>query len=425
MGSQQFLRAATRVSIGALFVGALTLSACGTSSSGSNANKALKIGTELPVSSTDAAQGLPTQYGVDLAVSQNKDLGNGYTLSVVNKNDEGASGADGTIGASNIQQLEADPQVMAVVGPFNSGVAKSEIPIVNKQTLVLISPSNTNPGLTLQQYAASRGINFELLHPAGKPNAYFRIPANDIVQGKADADIALSAPINAKTAFVVDDNTVYGKGLADYISTAFTAGGGKLVGDRSSISKDQASSVAGPLADKIKSLNPDVVFFGGVNEQGGGVLKKALFDKGYTKPLVGGDGIADDPSWITTAGSGASNTYGTVAAPDISTLTSGAAAKFKSDYTTFVAGKPSNDLIPYSAQSYDAAMLEITAIKNVIASGKPVTRLAVRDEVAKIKYTGVTGSISFDANGDNASTLFSVYTVNDSGKWVYLKQVNG
>ncbi len=130
----------------AVALSSLGLAACG--SSGGSTSKALKLGTELPVSGTDAAVGLPTQYGVDLAVQQNKDLGNGYTLDVSHKNDVGTSGPDGSIGAANIQQLISDASVMAIVGPFNSGVAKQEIPTVNKNTIVAISPTNTNPGLT-------------------------------------------------------------------------------------------------------------------------------------------------------------------------------------------------------------------------------------------------------------------------------------
>ena len=83
---------------------------------------------------------------------------------------------------------------MGIVGPFNSGVAKAEIPIVNAAGgPVLISPTNTNPGLTLSQYATANGINFAKLHPAGKPDYYFRIPGNDVAQGKADAEVALSS----------------------------------------------------------------------------------------------------------------------------------------------------------------------------------------------------------------------------------------
>jgi len=403
----------------AVALSSLGLAACGTSGGGSG-NKALKIGTEFPVSGTDAAVTLPAQYGVDLAVQQNKDLGSGYTLDVVHKNDEGTSGADPSIGAANIQQLIADSSVVAAVGPFNSGVAKQEIPIVNKNTFVLISPTNTNPGLTKQEFAEANGINFELLHPAGKPEAYFRLAGTDDVQGKVDADIALAAPLSATTAYVIDDNTTYGKGLAKVFTTEFTSHGGSIAGS-TSITPDQVSNLP-QLATTIVGKNPGVVFYGGVTSGGGGALKKDLVEKGGNMPLVGGDGIADDPAWLTTAGAAAVNTYGTVAAPDISGLTSATAQSF---ITAYKAAFPGKDLLPYSAAAYDAAMIEITAIKNLIKAGKDVTRSAVRDEVAGISYDGVTGHLAFDANGDNSGQkVFSVYGVGTNSKWAFVRIVN-
>jgi branched-chain amino acid transport system substrate-binding protein len=390
-----------------------------------SAGGALVIATELPVVGTDASVGLPTQYGVDLAVSQNKDLGGGYTLSVQNENYAGANGPDTGIATTSVTKLVNDSKVIAAVGPFNSGIAKVTIPISNNAGLVFISPANTNPGLTKKQYAEANSINFDTLHPAGKPNAYFRVPGTDDVQGKVDAQIAFQT-LGCKSVFVVDDNSVYGKGLADFFTTNFTSDGGKTVGSRQSITAQQVSNLS-TLADTIKNANPDVVFYGGITSGGGGALKKALVDKGFTRPMVGGDGIASDDNFLTTAGADAAvGTWGSVAAPDLSALSSAAATKFTTDYKAFVTGKPNNTLYPYSAMAYDCAMIEITAIKNVIASGQPVTRDAVRAEVQKANYAGVTGQISFDANGDNAGPkVFSIYAVDSSKKWGYKTQING
>ncbi|MGH2514129.1 MAG: branched-chain amino acid ABC transporter substrate-binding protein [Ktedonobacterales bacterium] len=409
--------------VSAVVIGAtLALSAlagCGTGGSSGTTNKALKIATEFPVSGGDAADTIPAQNGVDLAVMQNASLGNGYTLSVVHKDDEGSNGADPSIGATNVQSLINDQSVVGIVGPFNSGVAVAEIPLVNAAGIVEVSPTNTNPGLTLQQYAQQYSINFSKLHPSSSKEYYFRIPANDVTQGKVDAELALQT-LNAKTAFIVDDNTAYGKGLADFFTQTFTSEGGTTVGTRTSIQQSQVANL-GSLATTIKSANPDVVFYGGVTSQGGAALKLDLTQQNYTKPMVGGDGIADDPGFIKTAGQGAVGTYGTVAAPDVSSLTSSAAQTFA---TAYKAQFPSAALLPYSAQAYDAAMIEITAIKNLIAAGKDVTRSNIRDQVAGISYPGVTGTISFDANGDNAGQkVFSVYQVDQTGKWVFLKQV--
>jgi branched-chain amino acid transport system substrate-binding protein len=412
------LSAIMKGSVAALFVLSLSLAACG--GGGGSSGGVIKIATDLPVSGTDASNGLPTQYGADLAASQNTDLGGGYTLQIVHKNYEGTSGADASIGAADIRALLADPQVMAVVGPFNSSVAVAEIPIATNGHLVLMSPANTNPGLTLEQFASARGINFAQLHPAGSKIYYFRTPANDYIQGKVDAQIAMGAPINAKSAFVIDDSTTYGAGLASYFTTWFKQDGGTIVGSHSIT--PQEVSTFNSLAATIAAAKPNVVYYGGVVSQGGGALKKALVTAGYTGPVVSGDGIAADPSWITTAGaSAAGNTVGTVAAPDPGSLTSADATAFKSAYTAFVAGKQDNDLLPYSAAAYACATIEIDAIKAIIKSGKAPTREAIRDYIAGNTFPTVIGDISFDANGDNAGAkVFSVYAVSSDGtKWEY------
>ena len=419
---RKHLRGLSKALVVASFAMVLTTAGCGGSSStggsGGGGNKNLKIATEFPVSGTDASATIPAQNGVDLAVSQ-ASLPNGYTLTVVHKNDEGASGADASIGAANVHDLVSDSSVIGIVGPFNSSVAKAEIPVVNNAGgPVLISPTNTNPGLTIEQYASANGIVFSVLHPAGKPDYYFRIPANDVAQGKADATIALSPQVNGKTAYVIDDNTTYGKGLADYFTQAYQAGGGQVKG-RQSVTPQQVSSFP-QLATTIKNSGAAIVFYAGVTSQGGGALKKDLVAAGFNGFMVGGDGIAQDPGWLTTAGSAAVGTVATIAAPDTSALNNSAAQAFISAYK---AKFPSADLTAYSAQAYDAANIEIQAIKNVIASGKAVTRSAVRDEVAKISYQGVTGNISFDANGDNTSGLFSVYAVDQTGKWVFQQEI--
>jgi branched-chain amino acid transport system substrate-binding protein len=323
--------------------------------------------------------------------------------------------------------LVNDPAVMAVVGPFNSGVAAAEMPIVNSSGgPVLISPANTNPGLTLQEFAAPRGFDWNKLHPAGKPDYYFRIPANDFVQGQVETQVALSSQVNCHKAFIIDDNTAYGKGLADYFTTHYTQAGGTTVGSRTSITPDQVSTFP-QLATTVKSSGADCTFYGGVTSQGGAALKKALVAAGYNGPMISGDGIAADPGWISTAGAAAVGSIATTPAPDPSTLTSSDATKFKSDYTAYVQGKSNNDLIPYSAYGYVAALIEITAIKSLINANKAVTRLAVRDEIAKIQYSGITGNVSFDANGDNAGAkVFAVYAVapTDPTKWAYQTTIN-
>jgi ABC-type branched-subunit amino acid transport system substrate-binding protein len=69
------------------------------------------------------------------------------------------------------------------------------------------------------------------------------------------------------------------------------------------------------------------------------------------------------------------------------------------------------------------AMVVITAIWQLIRAGQPVTRSALIDAVQHIQYSGVTGAISFDTNGDISHSVFSVYGVKN-GTWGFLQQVS-
>jgi branched-chain amino acid transport system substrate-binding protein len=401
-----------------VFLLVVGLAACGNTPASNLKGGTVCIGTEFPTTGTDGSEGQPAENGVDLAVKQNSDLGSGFKLEVRNFNDVAPTTGlhDPPTGAQNVQQMLTTTCILAFVGPFNSGVAGAEIPVAASAGLAMISPANTNPGLTLSQYSTQYGFNYDNLHPAGKPNVYFRIPANDVTQGKVDADYALNT-LNAKNVYVVDDTEAYGKGLADFFELEFKAKGGNDLG-RDEISAKNASQLPA-LAAKIVAAKPDAVFYGGVTSEGGGLLKAQLVQAGFTGPMVGGDGIAEDSAFLTQAGSAANDTHGTVAAPDLSTFTAGAQLKFVNDYKAQFNADPG----PYSANSYDAAMIEITAIKNLIKAGTQPTRSTVLSAIAGIHYTGVTGQISFDEHGDNAGNkVFSIYKV-DAGKWVFVTSV--
>lgn len=424
-----------RFVIFALGVAALTvaLGACGTTTGNTAAklcNGQIEIGTELPTSGTDGSEGIPAQNGVQLAVSQAK-LPGGYTLSLITHDDVSnltqPPKHDADKGAKNVADMAADKCILGFVGPFNSSVAKKEVPVSESKGLVMISPANTNPGLTIYAAAKPNGYDWSVLHPKQPADGssvppgteyYFRIPGNDIAQGTVDADLTVDT-LGAKKVYVVDDAEVYGQGIANYFEQELAKKGGTKLGRDSIVSTDNAQIVA--LAQRIAATHPDAVFYGGVTVGGGGTLKAQLVQAGYNGPLVGGDGIVLDDAYLSQAGAAADGTYASNGAPDQSSYgAAGGGAKYVADYK---AAFPGQSLGAYSANSFDAANVIITAITNVINSGKTLTRAAVRDAVQNIHYVGVTGTISFDIHGDNSGGgVWSLYQVK-GGKWVFLKEV--
>jgi branched-chain amino acid transport system substrate-binding protein len=121
----------------------------------------------------------------------------------------------------------------------------------------------------------------------------------------------------------------------------------------------------------------------------------------------------------------------------VDTTTSQSAATFRQQYATAF---PSDPINVYSAASYDSANILIQAIKTALAKGaKPPTnssdsatattfRQAVIAAVQGISYSGITGTQSFDTNGDTNLKIISIYKMglNSSGKpdWLYEAAVN-
>src|SRR5947207_8680838 len=170
-----------------LLLSMLVACGSGTTGSGSSApastgSTVIKVATDLPVTGGDASIGKSTENGAHLAVDQanaRKTIP-GYTLQFDPQDDVGVGGVhDPAKGANNITSLIGDALVAGVVGPFNSNVALTEMPIANNAPIALISPSNTNPCLTKRgESVGCTGANDQVpkLRPTGRVT-YFRLAA--------------------------------------------------------------------------------------------------------------------------------------------------------------------------------------------------------------------------------------------------------
>jgi branched-chain amino acid transport system substrate-binding protein len=300
------------------------------------------------------------------------------------------------------------------------------MPVANQAPIVLISPSNTNQCLT--QEGADIGCSgaqdkVPTLRPTGK-TTYFRIATTDDHQGAVLADF-LYQKKGYKTAYVVDDTTVYGVGLADIFVKEWKKLGGTIVGNRES--KQKSNDYGGTIAN-IKSAHPDVVFFGGTDSQGGTQLRQQLQNDSGTAnlPFAGGDGI-QNTAFAQTVGTKGGPTFASVAKVNETVLPS-AKAFMESYNKTYGADQYG----AYSAGGYDCMKIVLAAIKRAIdsgaktpkdsndAAGAKTFRQAVIDAMMKTDYDGVTGHHTFDKNGDTSNKVISIYQIADvNGKSDY------
>jgi branched-chain amino acid transport system substrate-binding protein len=413
---------AHRASIAALLTLALA-AGCSNSSGGSSSTSSgtsgsssvaqgnvIKIGADLPISGADASDGVPTKHGVELAVieANKRNLVPGFTLQADVLDDAVNGVHDPNQGAKNIQAFASDSAVLGIVGPFNSNVAKAEIPLTNSLGIALISPSNTNPDLTKGPSALElRRTNPQLI-------TYFRVCATDDVQGPVGADYAYKDR-GLRKAYLIDDNETYGRGVADAWGKEFTADGGTVLA-HDHITKGQQDFHA--LLTRAQGVNPDVLFYGGTTSTGGGLVRKQMGDSGMASvAYFGADGIRN-AEFLRVAGATADNVYGTVAAVNASTIPE--AKSFLADYQA----QFNQPVGSYSAAGYTSAMVIIQAIAKAVKDngGKMPSRDDVLTNLRSVKqFDSIMGPFAFDGNGDTTNKIISIYGA-QKDVWIFLTQ---
>ncbi len=354
------------------------------------------IGVGAPLTDGAVALGQGMVRGTKLAVAQAnesqelKDLG--ITLEVVEGDDKG----DPTTGGNVATQFVSNPNLVGVMGHLNSGVTRVAVKIYNQGNVLQVSPANTAVDLTQM----------------GMAN-YFRVCANDAVQGPAAADHAFSVA-GFKKAFVVDDSTPYGEGLASEWAKKFEANGGTVAGTEKTGDKDTDFKA---LVSTIKAKDVDIVYYGGIYNAGA-LLSKQLKEGGVKVPFMAGDGCYD-PEFIKLAG--AANAEGDLCTSiglPVDQLPK--AQEFKDAYA---AQFPGEAIAAYDAYSFDAAQTIINAIVKVateMGADKLTTTEGKQAIIAATKATnfeGVTGNVSFDEIGDTTNKVVTVYVVKN-GEWV-------
>jgi branched-chain amino acid transport system substrate-binding protein len=294
--------------------------------------------------------------------------------------------------ATNARKMVSDKDVVGALGPEMSGAGKAMTPILSQGGLATITMSSTNPDITNPKFAAQYA-------PMGKP-VYFRTVTTDAFQGPNMANF-FAEKLNVKSVYVLDDSGAFGVGVADTFQAQAEKKSIKVLG-RDRLDPKAADYTA--ILTKIKSLNPDAIYFGGVS-QAGVKLAKQAYDI-IPKVIKGGPDGMTSSELLTGAGFPAvEGWYTTIAAPHLVDDT--AAAQFVSTFKGQFGIAPDD----YSITAYDAALVMIDAVKRVAATGKPVTREAVQAALMTAKVPSLQGVISFDKYGDLADRTVSVFHI--------------
>jgi branched-chain amino acid transport system substrate-binding protein len=145
-----------------------------------------------------------------------------------------------------------------------------------------------------------------------------------------------------------------------------------------------------------------VVYFGGIYDQGG-VLLKQMREKSIAATFMGPDGL-DSSEFVRIAQGAAVGAYYTTVAGPVDQYP--AAAAFAKAFAARFQRQPES----FALYAYDSANVLIAALKELTrqAPGKLPTRVDVCTAVRQIRHPGITGLIEFDGKGDRKKSDYYV-----------------
>jgi branched-chain amino acid transport system substrate-binding protein len=293
--------------------------------------------------------------------------------------------------ATNAHLYANNKSVIAVVGTFNSGCAKIEVPILNRASLGMVSPANTNPGLTKKWDVGEPGKYY----PTGTRN-YARVVATDDIQGPADA--LWSQSLGYKKVYVLNDKQTYGFGVAKTYAAAAKKLGIKVTGFKG---WDAKASSYEALATAIKATGAQAVFLGGIICNNGQKLMQDIKAVDPKIQLQMPDGFSDPPS----NGAVANGSYISVAGEPPNKLV-GPGAVFVKSFGKQVGATPN----PYSA--YGAQAMEV--VLGAIAKGGGQRATTTKGLFGLHITNGIIGTFSINSTGDTDLGAITIYK--QSGK---------
>ena len=394
MSRNSSLRVFAAVAVLLVVAAACSSNKTGGGSSSGAAGKTVKLAFMGALTGAASQAVIPGYQGASLAIDEANAGKFGklpVKIEIVQEDTQGSA----TQGAPVARKVVADPDIVGVLGPNFSGESAAAGPILNQAGLPFVTWSATNPTLSTNGWTH-----------------WFRANGNDNSQGPAGADY-ISKVLKPNCAFVLSDDTTYGKGLGQIVVNALglanvnvTADLGAVPGGGTGETKDFSSFIT-----KIKQSNCSALFYGGYDAEAG-PLRAQMTQQGLSNvTFVGGDG-AFTSTFTKDAGAAGDGSVTTCPCGDITKSHATGASTFISDYKA----KWGQDPGIYSADAFDVARIFI----NGFIAGD-TTPQALTNYLTSVHYVGLARDYSFQANHELTAADVKIYYWKDvNQKWQFL-----
>lgn len=341
--------------------------------------KTVKIGFIGPLSGGAAHHGLAARNGFLLAIEHANASGLPFKIEGVVLDD----GSDPPTGVNAALKLVNDPDVIGAIGHWNSPVALATTPVFNRSGVPFIVWGAISPRVTEQ--------NFPFVT---------RVTPTLVAENEPLA-VLLAKTKGVKTLAIVSDTSDYGKQNTVSFTDLYTKAGGKIIGaDAAPVGTTDFRA----MLTRLKALNPEGIYFGGVITEAG-IVRKQMKELGMNIPMYGISGIYD-PKFIEIAGDAAEGTIAGVREAQKN-------PKTEAMLKAYEAKKFPEPASHYTMFAYDAVGILVKAMRDKGLTDKAALAKAIR----AMDYDGVLGRTTFDSNGQTkVSVAISLYVVKN-GKW--------
>jgi branched-chain amino acid transport system substrate-binding protein len=344
------------------------------------------LGEVGSLTGAEASFGISTRNGIELALNQTNDSGGVKGKKVAVRVYDDQSKPEEAANAAT--RLINQDRVKVILGEVASTNSLAMAPIAQAAGVPMISPSSTNPKVTLVG------------------NYIFRVCFIDPFQGFVMARFAHDHLKISRAAVLKDQKSDYSLGLTEFFTRKFTEMGGKIISTEAYAKGD--SDFRAQLT-AIKSQKPEAIYVPGYYNDVGIIARQARELGIPTKvPLLGGDGWQSaklfELGGRAIDGSYFSDHY----SPDNPSPT---VQKFIAEYKAAYGTVPDS----LAGLGYDAARVAIAAMKKA----PDLSGSAIRDAIAQTKdFPGVTGSITLDENRNAVKPAVVLEVVDGKLKYI-------
>jgi branched-chain amino acid transport system substrate-binding protein len=343
----------------------------------------VKIAFVGPLTGAISPHGIGGRNSAELAVKlMNAEPNTKYEYELVVLDDE----CKPNVGVQVVTKIASDRSIIAAIPHYCSATAIATVDIFNRFKMPMVVWAAVLPEITY----------------AKKYPEVHRVSGILIGQNRIGAQFMKARGYKKFVSFA--DSTDYGKSMNKYF-TQFTLENGNEILGSFSVPPDQQDLSA--ELTKIKELNPEVIYFGGLTPLGAR-LRTQMAKFGINAQLEGNSGIMGD-AFVNAAGPElAEGTLTFFDSPPLSKMPGG--KMFSDAYKAAGYSEPPEAYGPFA---YVATRLVMETIEKVGPDRAKVTA-----DLGDVKdRASIVGPVTFDDHGQNITPLTTSYVVQD-GKWV-------